>query len=271
MQQDPDKRSKVSNLMPFMILIHIVSLAVISMSETRIAKSMHDPNSYLYYFLFSFFGFTTLLYSDCCINPGFVDKEPANIDDKFYCNECKMYIPYRASHCRACKRCVLRRDHHCPYINQCVGRDNHLNFYIWVFFEAIFMGYVLFDLVYSIFTSMPVFLWIRTFGVNLFLIPFVAFDFLQTSLLFISHTLLIVNNSTTWESSRRHTISYLADYPLTFNPFSKSTFENFIEFFTMKKNKMEWDLSKKATIEDFENEQKMFAESFMNGLVKLFV
>ena len=59
-------------------------------------------------------------------------------------------------------------------------------------------------------------------------------------------------NVTIWEMKCRSKIDYLQDYPEWLSPFSKGTLENFKEFFTMKKKKMEWSYPKRPNLTAFE-------------------
>ncbi|OHT11498.1 putative palmitoyltransferase ZDHHC12 [Tritrichomonas foetus] len=274
----PDQvKGSLINLAPFMVLIHLVSVLVIPFTETRFTTSFYRDFPLFYYFVYVYWGVMVKCYSSCCSNPGFVTNEQAIPPEEitkdschFFCQECQMYIPYRASHCRSCKRCILRRDHHCPWTGICIGRDNHLAFLIWTFVESILMFIVSIDLISSVFVYCSPLEWISRFKANIFMLPFTLFSFTMVTLLFITHFLMMMNNTTTWESKRRETITYLRDIPLGINPFDKGTKENIKEFLFMKYYQTTWKTVQiNLSLADFENEQKILSRYLMEKFIKL--
>lgn len=210
----------------------------------------------------------------------------------FYCTHCKQYVPLRASHCKKCQRCIMRRDHHCPFTDQCIGRDNHSVFLLWCYCESLLMGTVAFDTIISLFhyskytkisqqfyysnilnysTKWEIFMdYLKIYGSNLFLAPFMIFDAFQVFILSFTHTLMAIYNITTWEQLRKPTISYFEGYPSTQNPFDKGKINNLIEFVHMKRDKIDWNHPAPPKLTDFVAEYNVFGTQIMNSLVGLF-
>lgn len=67
--------------------------------------------------------------------------------ERRYCTVCNIEQPIRSKHCKDCNRCVAQYDHHCPWVGTiiyhdltlgtCVGEKNHLQFFWFLFFQAI--------------------------------------------------------------------------------------------------------------------------------------
>lgn len=222
------------------------------------------------------------------------DKKEEEAKSKyFYCTHCKQYIPLRARHCKRCNRCVIRRDHHCPFTGQCIGRDNHLIFLIWCYIESFLMGTVALDTFFSLFNfksfskyfqlfyysnissyssvSSVLLHYLDLFKANFFLVPFMFFDAFQVFSLAFVHTMMAINNLTTWELLKKGTISYFDGYPVTKNPFNKGIKKNFQEFLIMKKEKLTWNEPPPPNLDDFVDEYSVFGEKIMSYVINMFL
>ena len=235
-----------------MILFHVIGIILYLFSNSKFSSSFIGDDPIFFYIVLLLLAIALLCYANTCKSPGFVTKEPEDKNNLFYCQHCKMYIPLRASHCRVCGKCVLRRDHHCPWVGQCIGRDNHLNFYIWLIVESIFILTIFYDLSSSIFTVKSFGDWIHDYWVNLVLLPLIIFDSIQVVLLLFEQGINIVKNYTVWERANLNKISYFKRPLGKLNPFNINPLKNIMEFIGMSKNKKEWKLKDETfSMDDF--------------------
>ena len=237
------KAKRIPNNRPLNVLAHFgITFYFLHIKDTALSHSFYSSEPYYFYIYCVILFLEFHFYYLACITTSWATKSPDNVEGLFYCEECKIYVPCRASHCKHCKRCVLRRDHHCPWTGCCIGRDNHLYFINYLIFESLLTGSCLFDLIRTIFRqNSPVFYTITHYDF-LILLPVIIFTFLQSFLLLISHIGLIIQNETTWESVRHFHISYLKKYPTWYSPFSLGIIGNIIEFCTMSYRDIYWDV-----------------------------
>ena len=55
------------------------------------------------------------------------------------CKICSIKRPKKCQHCHFCDNCIEEFDHHCQYISNCVGKRNKKNFFLFIFFDLIFL------------------------------------------------------------------------------------------------------------------------------------
>jgi len=71
-------------------------------------------------------------------------SKPSETHKKYlFCAKCKIIKPERSHHCSICQKCYNKMDHHCPWVGNCVGFNNHKFFYMFLFWSAITLLYVL--------------------------------------------------------------------------------------------------------------------------------
>ncbi|OHT10750.1 DHHC zinc finger domain containing protein [Tritrichomonas foetus] len=269
-QYDALPKNQISHgYRPLMVMIHLVAALIYPFTETRFTKSFFGNDMLYYFFNFILWSISANLFNSCCTSPGFVQEDSGNPSD-FFCKHCNIHIPIRAAHCKSCNRCVIRRDHHCPWTGQCIGRDNHFSFWLWLLSEIILMGFVIFDCFASLLEPISFLNWFYRYFFNIVALPFMCFDMFMVASLFIGHTVMALNNITTWEIARRNSISYLEIYPVTMNPFNKGKWNNFVEFARMKSRKITWDSIEKPKLSDFTEENEMFQLNLMNSLFRTY-
>ena len=225
------------------LVCHHVGFYFVVVSRTALTESFLSEFPVFFYVMLVFFCLSLNMFAMMKkTGPGWVEKEPENCEGLYFCKICQIHCPVRAGHCNVCGKCVIRRDHHCPWSGVCVGRDNHLYFYLWMVCELSVMLPVTASLVRYLVVPKPPREWLSDNGGTLLVLIFCGFDVLMTSWLVIGQTLMILNNMTVWEASRRQQITYLKDLPLTMRPFDKGLFGNIAEFVTMAATKKEWEL-----------------------------
>jgi palmitoyltransferase len=138
---------------------------------------------------------------------------------------------------------VIRRDHHCPWTGCCIGRDNHLSFVGYLLIEVVVMLLIVPDTAHRLFAPVPPGAWLRANGPALVIFVLCSFDLMFITLLSGVHTWLAVRNETTWESTSREKISYLARFRKGYRPFNRGWCANVIEFCTMARRQTVWDIS----------------------------
>jgi len=182
------------------------------------------------------------------------------IPEQRFCEICCIVQPYRTKHCHLCERCIHKFDHHCIWIGSCVGELNHRIFYVFLIFQNIVQIWT-----FIIANSGLNGLYERNeevvqaledvenpeetmnYGsgeyVFFMVIAFIIFlATLFTGLLLIFHTYLIVTNQTTWEYTRKDTLSYLRVYPKNFHPFNEGVWKNFKMIFFHNNKVKQWEL-----------------------------
>ena len=139
------------------------------------------------------------------------------INNYKYCGTCSIMRPIRSSHCFDCNNCVERCDHHCPWIGNCVGKRNYIYFYLFVFSFTFMLLYLIAFCVAHIFKycydkiqendekqntkkrDHIVAYSLCDVIISLYLIFYCIVCLSFTIGLFIYHTYLILNNTTTKE------------------------------------------------------------------------
>jgi len=182
------------------------------------------------------------------------------VPEQKYCEVCRIIQPYRTRHCIFCEKCVCKFDHHCALIGGCVGELNHRKFWIFLLSQTILQLWT-----YAIANSGINFIYAKTVDLVdndgnpidyleednytrldyyiYLLIAFVIFiSTIFTGALLLFHTMLILTNQTTWEFTRKTTLSYLRMYPRSFHPFSKGGFENIKMIFFHGNKTRKWEL-----------------------------
>jgi palmitoyltransferase len=161
--------------------------------------------------------------------PGFVRLSMMSVEmqevgawapPKQFCEECEIYVPYRAKHCKQCEECVAKFDHHCFWLGSCVGQLNHFRFVLYLVLESIALDWI----AYLCFDSFGMLDEAAGAYVICFLISG-GFGLL-TSCLGAYHLYLVSIGSTTWEQVKRP--SYLHPYPTNFNPFDHGVLKNWL-------------------------------------------
>jgi len=216
------------------------------------------PTSILYLCLF--FSAISLYFITCLRDPGFVSLERFKKGYKFLdgdvassepwlghrlphnsskpllreCGFCGLSQPLRARHCEDCGRCVRRFDHHCPWLETCIGQGNHAVFWWFLLVQLLVLVGSLF-FTYQCFSSYlgtgaPVRVWVAENG-SLFInyLILIPSSFMVTGLLCF-HSYLAGINSTTWEMTSRHRITYLAETEEDFEPFDAGICLNLVQF-----------------------------------------
>jgi len=177
-----------------------------------------------------------------------------------YCEVCRILQPFRTRHCIFCERCVSKFDHHCALIGGCVGELNHRKYWIFLLSQTLLQLWT-----YAIANSGINYVYTKTVDVVdnegnpidyfeednykrldyyiYLLIAFLIFvSTIFTGALLLFHTMLILTNQTTWEFTRKDTLSYLRMYPKSYHPFSKGTFGNIKMIFFHGNKIRQWEL-----------------------------
>lgn len=250
-QYSASKSLEQFNFRQFFILIHFFMFEIyLFTKESSFYQSYHSQKPLFFYLLLIIYCIMLKYYAKSCESPGYANDELIDIQksqqNHFFCKHCQIYVPLRASHCNICQKCILRRDHHCKYTNICIGRDNHFYFFIFTLFAFISDIFPLLDaLFHLIFRYLII---VQNKGFIIIVLCYISFIFatLTASLLTYSVAyqciISISNNSTLWERSKWERISYLKNFPKNISPFDKGLMNNFIEFCTMRRNKMKWEI-----------------------------
>ena len=239
--ETPPEERTLRDYTPVYLHFHHVGFYFVILARTAFSDSfLSDSPLFFYYALVVFCLSLDLFTYTNRTSPGWVTAEPANSEGLYYCEVCKFHCPLRAAHCRTCGRCVLRRDHHCPWTGNCIGRDNHLYFYLWLWCELLVMVPFFLSVVKYLLVPKPPLTWLVDNAGTLVVFFFCGFDSMMAIWLILGHTLMMTENVTQWEMSRRERISYLKDLPLGMNPFDRGIWENIKEFVTMGFTHKEW-------------------------------
>ncbi|TFK08340.1 mitochondrial ornithine transporter 1 [Platysternon megacephalum] len=145
------------------------------------------------------------------------------------CGYCMLKQPMRAKHCQLCRRCVRRYDHHCPWIENCVGERNHPLFIVYLAVQLVVLLWS-FHVAWSGLYFEQSWEWLQH---NIFLLLsflVIAIFTIVVLLLLVSHLYLVSCNTTTWEFTSHHCISYLRHCESE-NPFDQGVILNLWRFF----------------------------------------
>lgn len=267
------------NLQPIFVYMHfLIYIVYLGTANSYVCNSYYQRIPIFFYFLLTIYSVMLNFYSKACGSPGYATDEN-NIEEyqndknlnenKFYCKNCHIYVPPRASHCITCKKCIIRRDHHCMWTNNCIGRDNHLYFLIFTSLAFIIEFFPVVDSLIHLISLLKNF---KNFNYDFFsatviflsIILSAGFASFMTYNLTIQSIITIIHNSTTWERARRDKITYLKDLPYGYSPFNKGLIGNIVEFCTMRQKKMKWEI-KQPDISLFSNELNLLNEN--NGML----
>lgn len=215
-------------------LLHFVGFCVCSVYGTSIRLSASSA-------VFVVSNLAAVFYFSLCRRgPGYVEGDDecpmlCSSESAFFCEACGRCPPLRAAHCKTCGKCVLRRDHHCPWLGTCVGLENHLFFVMFLFFDLITTFAYVSQTWRIALQEEDVFAkWLLKNFISGVVCIASAFAFVQYVFLLPQHVFLACVNQTTWEVSRSEKISYLRDWKMGLNPFSKGIIGNLKEFITMR-------------------------------------
>lgn len=216
----------------FYIMMHLLAIVLFTWTKNEIIS---NTLSSLFYWIVKLV--SLVLFITAGRNPGYLLKSKMkdcnelqdtdwNIPSQKNCDVCLITQPYRSKHCELCEECVGKYDHHCFWIGGCVGELNHFRFTVYLIIESFSLVWTSYFCLYG-----------ETIGEKLlygvFLLVCLGFSGLTIGLGGF-HVYLISIGSTTWEISRRKSITYLKPYPYNFHPFSKNFIKNWTESATIK-------------------------------------
>ncbi|KAL7686733.1 putative cyclase-associated protein CAP/septum formation inhibitor MinC [Plasmopara halstedii] len=160
------------------------------------------------------------------------NEHTRNSVDLHFCNECHVFQPLRTKHCKDCARCTRQYDHHCDCVGTCVGENNRRIFLLYLFLQIV-EAIVMIQVTSQAFTeennvndwfktnTLFIILWFFLMCVLLIVIPLLSFQ-----------VYLISTNQTSWEFSRRLSITYLQNLPDKRSPFDRGVLQNWGVFIT---------------------------------------
>lgn len=209
----------------FYVLAHIIVFSLFiylhnSSTDLKISAAFFWLIKLISLFLFFFAGSKPGYLSEKGLEKDFAELQESDweVPIRHYCDTCELSQPYRTKHCDLCEQCICKYDHHCFWLGSCIGELNHFKFTLYLTLESISLWWaILFCFEGHSFSSELLY----------FLIGLLcgSFGFLTTGLAAL-HVYLISIGSTTWELTRRNSITYLAPYPYNIHPFSLSFFSN---------------------------------------------
>jgi palmitoyltransferase len=137
------------------------------------------------------------------------------------CGHCDAWQGLRTKHCHDCGRCVRKFDHHCFWVGTCVGEKNHARFVTYLGVETALVVWA-FHVSNSGARYQTTFEELFEKNLACVLISFALFLCIMfVGGLFAFHMYCAVTNQTTWEVSKRDTISYLEGVPPNVHPFDR--------------------------------------------------
>lgn len=103
-----------------MILAQSLAVAVLSSVPSYFRDAL------LVLFGFQLFFYTCLF----CLDPGTLveDEDEKYEEDRYLCQNCRLYRYSSTRHCSFCRKCVRGYDHHCAFFGKCIGRHNFIIF-----------------------------------------------------------------------------------------------------------------------------------------------
>lgn len=267
-----DANRKESFMRNFYLLLHMIAYPMYFITKNaNLYKSFVSDCPV--YFITITLSFMVMLwfYSHSCQGAGYQTEEPKNIDGLYFSEAVGIHLQVRAGYCRWCKKVILRRDHHCPWTGHCIGRDNNLYFLIFTSSEAVITSIVIFDILYSFYHSFIAndYLWNIVQGA--ITLGLVGSAWYITFFITIQTLNSIAINMTIWEFKCHDRITYLENWPQWASPFNKGLVNNFIEFFTMKYRKTEWEMPKRPNLRNLivpDDVKYNYDRAVKKGLVK---
>jgi len=263
----------------FWILVHVGVYLVLLFYPSELRLKLLVQKNYVYFILYNLCLLScTLMYFTVGNNPGYISpyscetprilssgsdsnsspslennhntdsgdvilplSEPKNVPLNF-CDTCTFTQPLRTKHCDECGHCVARFDHHCFFIGSCVGQRNHLRFWVYLFVQTFFVGWNCSLLIPAYRTADSISGWFSlnalVFASSLivFTVFFISFG------LFVFHCYLAATNQTTWETVKRHKITYLKDLDHEILPFDRGVARNIKDFLSMHRAGYIWEM-----------------------------
>ena len=204
-----------------------------------------------------------------------------------FCETCKIYKPDRCHHCKYCNKCMLKLDHHCFWFDNCITFNNYKYFYCSVFY-GMFMGFFFIYIFFPFFKNIINFnIEINNFSNKIIQILFLIIYFITFLLtifvtaLFIYHTILVLNNYTTFEfemtnkeiiKNSKNKIDYfkydkninISTYTKLYSKYDTGLYNNWISVFG--ENIFLWFLPIKSNIEDEFNNGINFKQNKFESL-----
>lgn len=247
---EKEKQSPPKRRAPFFrnmfIMIHLVGFYLYLSTQSTYFYQSYISDRPIYFVIMTILFFAFIyFYSQACQGAGYQTEEPEKTEGLFFSEDAGMHLQVRACYCRECKKVILRRDHHCPWTSHCIGRDNNVVFFYFTIIETIFCTIALIDLTQALYYSILDNTFLRFLLPWLYSVAACIFGIYATFSVSLQTITCIQTNTTVWEYKCHDRITYLNKYPPWYSPFNNGLWENIVEFFTMKKKKLTWDVPTK--------------------------
>jgi len=162
------------------------------------------------------------------------------------CTHCNFAPPLRSHHCKICNKCVATFDHHCTFIGTCIGERNHCLF--WWFLLSQLWGFLICCHIIGSSSLGIISLWNQPNSPVLDIViviiskVYVYSLTIAASFMWLTHSLLAITNTTTFEMSSGSHIDYLKGKSSFDCPFSHSLFSNLYSFCCIQNDKFIYSL-----------------------------